>query len=115
MATATVAKPTFSEKRILAEMERLDTENYLTMNSWEVEYVDITNYLDEIGDERVQEAADDFLEYKREQLRDEAIAELTEEKKSPKVKLQERIVYVETDIKDSQEHLAKLLAELAAL
>jgi disulfide oxidoreductase YuzD len=115
MATATVAKPTFSEKRILAEMERLDTENYLTMNSWEVEYVDITNYLDEIGDESIQDRADDFLEYKRGQLRDEAIAELTEEAKPAKQVLQERLKEVMEFISRYKDELKKLKTDIAAL
>ena len=114
-ATATKTAKPIAEKKILAKMEENDCFNYLTKNVWEVEQSDILNWLDEISDESVQDKAQEFLVYRIEELRNEAIEDLKEESKSPKTKLQERIKMLQVDIERTQANLKDAQAELAAL
>ena len=114
-ATATKTAKPIAEKKILARMEENDCFNYLTKNSWDVEQQSIIDWLDEISDETIQDRAQEYLDYRIEELRNEAIEELKEDAKSPKVKLQERITNFQASIKYNQERIQELEEELAAL
>jgi hypothetical protein len=109
MTTATA--PTFTEEQIDAKMSENDYNNYLTMDASDVPDMDIVNWMDETGDEYIQERAQDYLDYKIEELHE---AELTDEATPESVKLQARIADLQQSIDRQTSELAGLKEELTA-
>ena len=106
MKTATATAPTFTEEQIQTKMQENDYHNYLTLPTYNVDDTDILNWM--IEHTKFSERAQDYLDAMIEELRNEAIAELTEEITPESVKRQRRI-------DDINERIAGLQAELATL